>query len=57
VTQHDPFDPEQSREDARREALIGESQHAGDIERLMAEPWGRRLMWRWLEFWCSRRLW
>lgn len=56
MSQHDPFDPGQSREDARREALVGESQHAGDIARLMAEPWGRRLMWRWLEFGGVHRL-
>jgi len=47
---YDPLNPEQSKEDARRSALVAQTEHADDVRRLMAEPWGRRLMWSWLEF-------
>lgn len=50
MSDHDPFNPEQSKEDARRESFVQHAQHAEDIKRLMSEAWGRRLMWEWLEF-------
>lgn len=56
MTVYDPLNPEESKEDARREALVESTQHASDVRRLMAEEWGRRLMWTWLEFGGAHRL-
>ena len=50
MAQHDPLNPQKSREDAEREKLVASTQQASDIQRLMAEEWGRRLMWSWLEW-------
>lgn len=56
TAQYDPLNPEESKEDVRRLALVESTQQASDVRRLMAEEWGRRLMWTWLEFGGAHRL-
>lgn len=53
--EYDPFEPSTAREDQAREKFIARKQVEEDIRRLMAEKWGRRLMWSWLEFAGVRR--
>jgi hypothetical protein len=50
VSDYDPLNPQKSREDAEREKQVNSTQQASDIQRLMGEEWGRRLMWAWLEW-------
>lgn len=50
MSEYDPLNRQKSREDADREKLVTSAQQGGDIKRLMAEEWGRRLMWSWLEW-------
>ena len=51
---YDPF-AQRSKEDKQREAFVNQAQQAEDVRKLMAEEWGRRLMWSWLEFCGARR--
>jgi len=55
MDEYDPFRPELAREDVKRTEFIASEQQREDVRRLMAEPWGRRLMWSWLEFSGLRR--
>lgn len=50
MSDYDPLNREKSREDADRDRLVTSVQQGGDIKRLMAEEWGRRLIWSWLEW-------
>jgi hypothetical protein len=50
MSQHDPFKPNESREDADRKRFIAQVQQVEDVRWLMSAPQGRRLMWSWLEF-------
>lgn len=53
--EYDPFEPSAGREDVAREKFVARLQQQEDIKRLMAQKWGRRLMWSWLEFTGVRR--
>lgn len=55
MSEHDPFSPKEAREDLERRKFIGQSQQAEDIQWLMSDARGRRLMWSWLEFCGVRR--
>lgn len=58
TTEYDPFaefDKRESREDVDRKKLIASAQQAEDVQWLMGDARGRRLMWSWLEFCGVRR--
>ncbi len=50
MSEHDPFAPRDSREDAERKRFIAQEQQREDMQWLMNDPRGRRLMWSWLSF-------
>jgi hypothetical protein len=50
VSEHDPLNPREAREDADRRKFIERQQQADDVAWLLADARGRRLMYSWLEF-------
>lgn len=55
MSEHDPFAPREQREDTDRRKFIAQEQQREDVQWLMSDPRGRRLMWSWLEFCGVRR--
>lgn len=50
MTEHDPLNPREAREDADRRKFIAQQQQADDVAWLLNDARGRRLMWSWLEY-------
>lgn len=55
MTEHDPFEFKEQREDIERKRFIEQDQQREDMAWLMGDERGRRLMFSWLEFCGIRR--